>query len=144
MPTPTKKKSPVPREAEELNHNLMLSRGSWWTCCSINATRATKEKLTLSLRTGDVRTARLRRDIFFGELQARGLEVRVRKFSPANLGRVERVRLAEATKPWQDRVAAALAVARAAQLVLEDWTPKGNAQAGKKAPERKHLFLARL
>ncbi len=93
------------------DHHLVCNRGCYWVCCSINATRATKEKLSFSLLTKSVELARHRRDVFLLGLQEAGLELRMRYRLPAA---VPPPAPAARALPWQDVVRQVLEQARAA------------------------------
>ena len=105
------------------DHHLTVNRGFFWVCCSINATRVTKEKLSFPLYTKSVETARLRRDVFLGHLQHAGLELRMRHRAAAP----PVARAPGASLPWQSIVEHAITAARRAgpDEILLPGKPRG-------------------
>jgi len=117
----------VAAAGEDPDHHLVSNRGFWWVCCSINATPRTKEKLSFSLRTRCLTTARLRRDLFLQGLQSEGLEVRLRRSSSVALSALTPVSPERMAKPWKTRVAGVLERALAANAEVDEAAGDGEA-----------------
>lgn len=58
------------RSMQSPNHHLWLNRKVWFIHYTVHPTPFTKERVRVSLETGDVEEARRRRDALFAKLQA--------------------------------------------------------------------------
>ncbi len=50
---------------DNINHHIMLNRGTWWCNVTVRTDSVTSERIRFSLKTKDVDKARTRRDRVF-------------------------------------------------------------------------------